>query len=169
MTLETAVSRILDTLQSNEASNQEQASPQFYSGVTGIHDNTAGTTTPPLMLLISGQPESRSTRLMLSKSIKEVGNTYISFCADQPLPLFPRTGFIESLFDRADSVLFLVISISSRFVQGERQAPISWDGQPFREAAHSRAMTDVTKGNVTITTLQALCLIILFDFTGRYH
>lgn len=106
MTLETAVSRILDTLQSNEASNQEQASPQFYSGVTGIHDNTAGTTTPPLMLLISGQPESRSTRLMLSKSIKEVGNTYISFCADQPLPLFPRTGFIESLFDRADSVLF---------------------------------------------------------------
>lgn len=121
----------------------------------------------PLTAIIGGQPESKQVRRTRRGEIEELGKAYMTFCADQPLPLFPRDRFVESLLDRADATLFAIIANSLRHISDAEDSTCSRESRIFRDAAHSRVMEDVGQGSVEISTLQALCLIVFFDFASE--
>lgn len=169
VTLETTVNRILGTMHSSGVADQFRDHQQSAPDVHSVHDNIVGTPLPPLTAIIGSQPVSRSMRLARGKEIEDIGQAYLSFCADQPLPLFSKEGFVESLLDRADSTLFGIIANSLRYNSAIEGALHRKDSQTFRDAAHSRAMADVGQGQVGLPTLQTLCLIAFFDFTSKSY
>lgn len=153
------MNRMLHTLQSNGSTlpvrHEDQVSPCQPSVSRSIVESAA----PSLRSIITSPSESQHARMTMRSETEAIGKAYITFCADQPLPLFPKEGFVESLSDRADDTLFAVIAIASRYTIHTQ------DSQLFRDTAHLRIMASIGKGNVQISTLQALCLVILFDFT----
>lgn len=167
--LESTVHSILETLQPTlmheQATNQHRSSP----GANSVHGGTTESVASSLATIISSQPVSRHTRFMRRREIEEIGQTYIKYCADQPLPLFPREGFVNSLLDRADATLFAIIANSLRCTSQTGETSRFADPRTFRDAAYARIMVDVGQGHVAMTTLQALCLVVLFDFTGMYQ
>lgn len=170
-TLESTVHRILDTLQSNGGTDQLSECYRPSPGTHSMHDSIVGGRTPPLTAIISSQSSSRQTRLMHRVRIERLGEAYLTFCADQPLPLFQRHGFVESLLDRADVTLFAIIANSLRNAHNSEDASHYQDSLTFRDAAQAKVMADIGRGNVGLSTLQALCLIVFYDFASklRYH
>jgi hypothetical protein len=169
-TLESTVHKILDTLQSNcgiHQSGSYRPSPATHS----THDSVVESRAPPLTTIISSQLSSRQTRLTHRANIERLGKTYLTFCADQPLPLFPRDGFVESLLNRTDATLFAIIATSLRHAHRFEDTSHYQDSLTFRDAAHSKVMAEIGHGNVDLHTLQALCLVVFLDFTSklRYH
>lgn len=165
-TLESTVHRILDTLQANTGTAQsvgrQNPSPDAHS----IHGYVAESRVPPLKAIIGSQPSSMHMRSMLSGRIEMIGEVYLALCADQPLPLFPRDGFVESLLARPDATLFAIVANSLRHASGPEDNFSQRDSHIFRDASHSRIMADIGDGDADLSTLQALCLIVVFDFAS---
>lgn len=167
VTLESTVNRILDTLQSNGVNNQPRNQDQPPPSGNCINDHANEIAIPSFITLIDSQPGTTHLRLTNREAIEKIGKVYMRFCANQPLPLFPMEDFVESLFTRADATLFAIIAVSLRYTRETEEILRFSNSQAFRDAAHSRIMADVGEGNVSICTLQALCLIVLFDFEGK--
>lgn len=165
--LESTVHRILDILQSNRVVDQGRDSGRVSSDLHSTPGNAVETAAPSLNAIINSQLESRQVRSIHRKEIEELGKAYMTFCADQPLPLFPRERFVESLLDRSDATLFGILANSLRFMSSSDGSPCSQDSRAFRDAAHSKTVVDVSQGNVGVSTLQALCLVVLFDFASK--
>ncbi|KAF8847409.1 hypothetical protein BDZ45DRAFT_329912 [Acephala macrosclerotiorum] len=91
--------------------------------------------------------------------VLSAANTYLRYCDCQPLPLFHRSTFMQTLQDRDPEVLFSILALALRF--GD-----TLDANVFGhfEAARSRVSKRVSDGSVELSTLQALCLLTLVDF-----
>lgn len=168
VTLESTVNLILDTLRSKGVNEQMCSQCQVTPGEDHIHDDTGEIETPSSLVALIGSHEgSRQARLTKRTELEEIGEVYMRFCANQPLPLFPAEGFVESLFTRADVTLFAIIAISLRYTRKARDGSHFLDSQAFRDAAQSRIMANIGQGKVDITTLQALCIVVIYDFVGK--
>ena len=167
VTLETTVNIILDTLQSteggNNTTNRGWSSPVRQS----THNSIVEVTTPPLSVLIRDRPVSSQTKQSRRREIEALASTYLAFCASQPLPLFPKEGFVESIFERSDATLFAIIAASLRYIDSTGTSSQDRDAHAFREAAQSLAMEDIARGDVSTSTLQTLCLVVFFDFGSK--
>jgi hypothetical protein len=166
-TLESTVHRILDTLHSNGSIDEVGERYRPSPGTLSMNDSIIDSRALRLTAIISSQSTSRQTKLTHRVQIERLGQVFLTFCADQPLPLFQRDGFVESLLDRADAALFAIIANSMRHAPDIEDAPHNQDCLTFRDAAHTRIMADIGRGNVHLFTLQALCLVVFFDFTSR--
>ena len=165
--LESTVHKILDTLQSNGSIDQVGERYRPSPGTHSMHDSITDSRVLPLTAIISSRSTSKQTKLTHRVQIERLGQAFLTFCADQPLPLFQRDGFVESLLDRADSTLFAIIANSLRLAPDSEDAPHNQDSLTFRDAAHAKIMADIGGGNVHLFTLQALCLVVFFDFTSE--
>lgn len=157
-TLETTVHKFLDTLQSNVSIDQFDSRYQPSGGMHSMHDSVVESGAPPLTTIIR-QPTQRV-------EIERLGKVYLTFCADQPLPLFPRDDFVVSLLARPDATLFGIVANALRYASDSEDNSHRQDSHLFRNAAHSKVMADIGHGDVELSTLQALCLVILFDFAS---
>jgi hypothetical protein len=87
--------------------------------------------------------------------------TYLQFCDCQPLPLFHRPTFLQTLQYRDPEVLFSVLALAVRFENTDR-----FDSAGHTEAARTRVSKRVFEGKVELSTIQTLCLLTLIDFAG---
>ena len=102
--------------------------------------------------------------------IIDIGQLYLLYCESQPLPLFHRDTFLESLKDRDPEVVYAMLALSTRFLeQPARQGTsgIVDHVNNYAEAARHLVMRRVSEGPVELSTLQSLCLLSLVDFTSR--
>jgi hypothetical protein len=166
VTLESTVSRILDTLQSNGGAGRTQNQDQSATHSHRTDDSSAETTTSPLAALIGGGPASEQVKMLRRRDIEVLGETYLRFAAAQPLPLFPRENFINSLFERPDAALFAIIANAMRYTERDSASPNLSEACTFRDAAHSLALDQIGRGKVGVSTLQTLCLIIFYDYSS---
>lgn len=88
--------------------------------------------------------------------------TYLQFCDCQPLPLFHRPTFLQSLQHRDPEILFSVLALAQRFDHGA-----GVDCGVHTEAARARVSKRVSEGKVDLSTIQTLCLLTLLDFAGK--
>jgi hypothetical protein len=170
VTLESNVSKILETLQSTDAASTTTNPHQSSGAQPSTQDGSLGTAASPLTALIGDQSEPGQIKRMKKREIEALGELYLSFCADQPMLLFPREGFIESLSERNDATLFAIIANSLPYAQDAGSSSSSSsrkDSQAFREAAQSLVMEHIARGDVRLHTLQSLCLIVFFDFRSE--
>lgn len=91
------------------------------------------------------------------------GEIYLQYCDCQPLPLFHRRSFIQSLKNRDSELLFAIIALASRFSD---DFTFQSSVEEYVEASRVVVMRRVSLGKVELSTIQALCLLSLVDFTN---
>ena len=94
--------------------------------------------------------------------------TYLQYCDCQPLPLFQRSSFIRTLKDRRPEVLLSILAIALRLTEDQQSrnnhARLTTG---YVEAARTIVSKQVFEGAVELSTIQALCLLTIVDFTGK--
>lgn len=91
------------------------------------------------------------------------------YCDCQPLPLFHKPSFIETLKDRQPEILFAILALAGRFDDGRE-----WNNGRSRQDRDARYLTQarnvitrkINDGAVELSTIQTLSLIALIDFSG---
>ncbi|EKG13152.1 hypothetical protein MPH_09727 [Macrophomina phaseolina MS6] len=104
-------------------------------------------------------------------TIVSVAELYLAYCSSQPLPLFDPKTFISTLGTRDPEVLFGILATAIRFSDD----PLYCDRQiqairGYAEAGRTLVMRRLANGPIELSTLQALCLLSLVDFSnGNTH
>ena len=86
------------------------------------------------------------------------------YCDSQPLPLFHRPTFMQTIDRRDPELLFAMLALTARF-SGD-VALRDYREDDLVEASRAEAMQKVYEGTVELSTLQSLCLLSLVDFTS---
>jgi len=100
------------------------------------------------------------------ETIVHAAEVYLQYCDCQPLPLFHRGTFMQTLQNRDPEVLFSLLALTTRFwdnldLNNNESSPIAG----YAEAARSLVAKRIFEGTVEISTVQTLCLLTLVDFT----
>ena len=100
--------------------------------------------------------------------MQSIAETYLSCCECQPLPLFEPTSFVQSFPNREPEVIYSVVAIVSRFGPASQFADENFfDHTVNAGKAYNLTMQRVVDGTVELSTLQALCLLVLYYFDGQ--
>ncbi|KAJ5168995.1 uncharacterized protein N7482_004589 [Penicillium canariense] len=104
-------------------------------------------------------------------AIGPIAELYLLYCESQPLPLFHRSSFINSLQTRDIEVIYAILALSLRFSDSHRDSHnLTEQVNSYAEVARGLVMKRVSEGPVEVSTLQCLCLLSLVDFTnGNTH
>ncbi|RDL36372.1 C6 transcription factor [Venustampulla echinocandica] len=114
----------------------------------------------------SGNINPSETRLPSWEVIQTAAETYLLYCDCQPLPLFHRSTFIQTLRSRDGEVIFSLLALAARFLEDPalRASQVS-SVHEYMEAARTIVSKKVFDGVVELSTIQTLCLLSLVDFT----
>ncbi|PVH76928.1 hypothetical protein DL98DRAFT_591771 [Cadophora sp. DSE1049] len=114
-------------------------------------------------------PRLSETNLPPWDVIISAAETYLQYCDCQPLPLFQRSSFIRTLKSRKPEVLFSILAIALRFAdnQQSRNNHVRLISE-YVEAARTIISKNVFEGTVELSTIQALCLLTIVDFTDGH-
>ncbi|KAL1997081.1 hypothetical protein VTN49DRAFT_7946 [Thermomyces lanuginosus] len=94
----------------------------------------------------------------------EVAQLYLVYCDCQPLPLFHRATFLNSLSYRDPEVIYSLLSLALRFsAQDDEYVSMI---PAYRDAGRALVIKRVLEGPVELSTLQCLCLLSMVDFTN---
>lgn len=102
----------------------------------------------------------------------EIAEVYLEYCDCQPLPLFHRASFLNSLRQRDPEVVYAVIALAIRFYdhshldEPDPYTPLSDKITRYTEAARALVIKRVLEGPVELSTLQCLCLLSMIDFSS---
>lgn len=109
------------------------------------------------------------TSLPAWEKVLSIAELYLLFCHSQPLPLFHRDGFLDTLGSRDPEVIYAILALTIRFSEdqysdyNELMARING----YTEVARGLVMKRISEGPVELSTLQCLCLLSLIDFTSE--
>lgn len=114
-------------------------------------------------------PRSSDINLPSWDVILGAAETYLQYCDCQPLPLFQRSSFIRTLKDRRPEVLLSILAIALRLTEDQQSrnnhARLTTG---YVEAARTIVSKQVFEGAVELSTIQALCLLTIVDFTDGH-
>ncbi|KAH6698382.1 fungal-specific transcription factor domain-containing protein [Leptodontidium sp. MPI-SDFR-AT-0119] len=101
--------------------------------------------------------------------IQRAAEIYLQYCDCQPLPLFQRSSFIRTLRNRKPEVLLSILAVALRFSE-DRQSRTNHArvANGYVEACRTIISKQVFEGNVELSTIQALCLLTIVDFTDGH-
>lgn len=93
---------------------------------------------------------------------------FLTFCNSQPLPLFAQGVSLASLRSRDPELLLAMEAHCIRFRGlGIKDREIELEIKAKTERACQLVMGRLADGNVELSTIQALCLLSLLEFTGK--
>lgn len=98
-----------------------------------------------------------------------IAELYLQYCDAQPLPLFHRDDFLNSLETRDPEVIYAILALTIRFSDEQykdmNELMVRING--YTEMARGLVMRRISEGPVELSTLQCLCLLSLIDFTSK--
>ncbi|KAM0147739.1 hypothetical protein ACHAPG_010399 [Botrytis cinerea] len=108
-----------------------------------------------------------SSKLPPYEAVISIAKTYLLYCDCQPLPVFCRNRFVETINERDPEVIFSILALAIRFSDDD----MFRDNQSelitgYVEAAQSIISARIFGGRIELSTLQSLCLLSLVDFTN---
>ncbi|KAF7556349.1 hypothetical protein G7046_g6323 [Stylonectria norvegica] len=163
--LESTLSDVLEVLRSGASSIPQILPTQASSRLGLMHQpenrvvdsKVQGLSTPAT---INSHLESwRSPHQPLWKGAQAVAPHYLEFCDCQPLPLFRRDGFLDSLSRRSEEVLIAIIGMAARFSDHS-----TGESQEYCKEVQASIAKKVIGGCFELGTLQAMCLLALLHF-----
>jgi hypothetical protein len=104
--------------------------------------------------------------------VVDIARIYLIYCDCQPLPLFHRQTFLNTLNQRDPEIIYAVLGLALRFCPQplvDDLEDISRTAASYTEAARERVTRLVLGGPVEISTLQSLCLLSLIEFSSMAH
>ncbi|KAG2414983.1 hypothetical protein HFD88_006172 [Aspergillus terreus] len=106
------------------------------------------------------------------EKVMSIAELYLQYCDAQPLPLFHRDDFLNSLETRDPEVIYAILALTIRFSDEQYKAMNELMARinGYTEMARGLVMRRISEGPVELSTLQCLCLLSLIDFTnGNTH
>lgn len=109
------------------------------------------------------------------EKVLEIAQAFLVYCDCQPLPLFHRQTFLETLGHRDPEIVYAILALAIRFCSSD---VLDADGNAtslhalvpsYVQAARERVIKRVLSGPVEISTLQALCLLSMVDYTSMIY
>ncbi|RJE21838.1 hypothetical protein PHISCL_05822 [Aspergillus sclerotialis] len=101
-------------------------------------------------------------------NLKDLGDLYLTWCHNQPLALFNRNTFIESLPRRDRELVLALQALALRFPPGSFKPQTHDELGSMAKESRNIVMSRIADGQVNLSTLQTLCLLSVVDFTdGR--
>ncbi|KAJ5671765.1 hypothetical protein N7507_000892 [Penicillium longicatenatum] len=92
---------------------------------------------------------------------------YLTFCNSQPLPLFPQGISATSLCGRDPELVLSIEALGLRFRgNGVKEFPIEQEITSKTEMSCQMVMKRLADGNLELSTIQALCLLSMLEFTA---
>lgn len=99
-----------------------------------------------------------------------VAEIYLLYCDCQPLPIFHRPSFIQTLRERQHEVLFAMLALTLRFQEtGSPSRAKTELIAGYLEAARKICYKKMFDGLVDLATIQTLIILTLVDFTGMFQ
>ncbi|PWY87756.1 hypothetical protein BO70DRAFT_332957 [Aspergillus heteromorphus CBS 117.55] len=161
--LENRMGEVLDALGQNTSRREQQAT-------------APPPPPPPPPIVLSNAATSATSNPMTPfptwEKVLSIAELYLIYCHSQPLPLFHRESFLDSLGARDPEIIYAMLALSIRFSSNDCSDP---NGptvliNSYTEVARSLVMRRVSEGPVELSTLQSLCLLSLVDFAnGNTH
>ena len=93
---------------------------------------------------------------------------YLRYCDSQPLPLFHRQSFVETLGDRNPELILSILALALRYTDERVVGRKDHEVTGYVEAARKIVSKKVFHGTVELSTIQSLCILALVDFTGEF-
>ena len=93
----------------------------------------------------------------------------MAYFDSQPLPVFHRQSFLQTLGDRDPEVLFAILALALRYTDKLATGHRDQEVAGYVEASRNIVSKKVFHGTVELSTIQALCLLSLVDFTGELN
>ncbi|KAL4922138.1 hypothetical protein BDW62DRAFT_207895 [Aspergillus aurantiobrunneus] len=91
------------------------------------------------------------------------------YCNFQPLPLFHHKSFLAILSNREPELLLAMQALGLRFSgNGIADPKIHQQIKDWTESSRRLVMARVTDGSLELSSLQALCILTLIDYTAGY-
>lgn len=102
-------------------------------------------------------------------TVLSIAELYLLYCESQPLPLFHRATFVNTLANRDPEITYAMLALSIRFSEDSYESPDELVNMvnSYAEAARGLVTKRVWEGPVELSTLQSLCLLSLVDFTSK--
>ena len=167
MLLESTVSQIVSSLHGHAG----QHSPTVTENSRPDHraTNTSISVMPAPDVHLSPPVASVGSRIKLlsSADLELLGSLYLKYRSCQPLFLFPPEPFASSLHRRDDAMLSAILLVTLRYASRIGSFSHQQDVLTLRESATTSVMGNVIRGDVGLSTLQILCLIVLHDLEGK--
>jgi hypothetical protein len=91
---------------------------------------------------------------------------YLAYCNYQPLPLFNPGHFLETFMSRDPCLILVVQAIGLRFDAVSESSESHLQNLVGR--ARSLVMNQITNESLEVSSLQTLCLLALFEFSGEF-
>jgi hypothetical protein len=97
-----------------------------------------------------------------------VAELYLTFCWCQPLPLFEPSGFIASFSSRQPEVVYAVSALAIKHVSPSHEEADEHGTKSagYAQVAYQLVMRRIAEGEVELPTIQAICLLAVFDIDG---
>lgn len=110
-----------------------------------------------------------STPLPAWDKIASVSELYLLYCESQPLPLFCRTSFVDTLSSRDPEIIYAILALSTRFSESSNGSSNELVNMvnSYTETTRNLVSKRVWEGPVELSTLQSLCILSLVDFTSK--
>lgn len=103
------------------------------------------------------------------EDIVAAAELYLLYCDCQPLPLFDRDSFINTLENRDPEVLLCLLALTSRFSDDVSiRSNLFEVVKGYIKAARALVIRRLSDGPIELSTLQSLCLMSLVEFTSIF-
>lgn len=114
------------------------------------------------------QMNNMASELPSWQTIRNHSLTYLTYCDSQPLPLFHRQSFHQTIGQRDEELLFAILSLTLRFTDDVNDEGGSKEQQiaGYVEASRKLVSRKIFDGTIELSTIQSLCLLSLVDFTS---
>lgn len=110
---------------------------------------------------------SEDDLLLGDDGLRTAGQLYLTWCHRQPLALFDSETFLDSLPYRDRQLQLALQALSLRFPPGSLTDHKRERLSAMAKASHRHAMDTVLSSRVSLSTLQALCLLSMIEFAGK--
>lgn len=98
-----------------------------------------------------------------------VAEIYLQYCDCQPLPIFHRPSFLQTLKERQHEVLFAILALTLRFQDNGSPSNVKAELiAKYLEVARTICHKKMFDGVVDLATIQTLIILTLVDFTGKF-
>ena len=103
------------------------------------------------------------------EKVLSMAGLYLIYCHAQPLPLFHRDSFLNSLGSRDPEIIYAMLALSIRFSDDVNSTTNDLTSliNSYTEVARGLVMKRVSEGPIELSTLQSLCLLSLVDFASN--
>jgi hypothetical protein len=103
---------------------------------------------------------------MHGQNLEDLGHLYLTWCHNQPLALFDKDTFVQSLPKRNRELILVLQALAFRFPPGSITPQYYGHLSSMVETARQIVMNRILDRRVDLPTLQTLCLLSVIDFAG---